>query len=532
MAELNKENKLGFASFKDFLDNKTEDSLKKRYLYKLFANFVGFLVNIGVALIVPRSLKAKAYGDFSFLTNFFTRLVGFLDMGTATCFYTKLSKRQSETGLVTFYFYFTVIISLLIAGFTLIAHLTLSYEHIWPGQAVFYIYLAAGWAILSWIIQVLHSIADAYGVTVLAEFARLSQKLVFLVMIIFLFVVKRLNLSNFFFCHFLAFFFLAIALVWILIKKKCLSNFSWLLSLKKIWNYIQEFYQYCYPLFIFLIVGMITGIFDRWLLQYYRGSVEQGFYSLSYQIGVICFLFTGAMTPLLMREFSIASHNKDNARMTYLFRRYIPLLYSIAAYFSCFVAINANKIVHIIGGNFDGAIKAVTVMAFYPIHQTYGQLSSSIFYATGRTKLYSNISIISLLAGLPVTYFLIAPNNKMGLNAGATGLAIKMVLLNFIGVNIQVFLGMRFLHLSFWYNLIHQFLSVGSLITLALCSSIVIKHAPYIGSITILNFLLAGIFYTVMVMTVAYLFPFLFGMRRKDINSIISIVSHKFTAEK
>jgi hypothetical protein len=188
--------------------------------------------------------------------------------------------------------------------------------------------------------------------------------------------------------------------------------------------------------------------------------------------------------------------------------------------------------VHIIGGNFDGAIKAVTVMAFYPIHQTYGQLSSSIFYATGRTKLYSNISIISLLAGLPVTYFLIAPNNKMGLNAGATGLAIKMVLLNFIGVNIQVFLGMRFLHLSFWYNLIHQFLSVGSLITLALCSSIVIKHAPYIGSITILNFLLAGIFYTVMVMTVAYLFPFLFGMRRKDINSIISIVSHKFTAEK
>jgi hypothetical protein len=78
-------------------------------------------------------------------------------------------------------------------------------------------------------------------------------------------------------------------------------------------------------------------------------------------------------------------------------------------------------------------------MTFYPIHQTYGQLSSSIFYATGQTKLYSNIGIITILAGLPVTYLLIAPADKMGLNAGATGLAIKMVLLNFISVNIQVF---------------------------------------------------------------------------------------------
>ena len=120
----------------------------------------------------------------------------------------------------------------------------------------------------------------------------------------------------------------------------------------------------------------------------------------------------------------------------------------------------------------------------------------------------------------------------MGLNAGATGLAVKMVLLNFISVNIQVYFGMRFLKLSFWNNVIHQLLSIGSLVILSLCASIAVKNVLSIGTSTIYNILLAGFFYTVMVMVVVYSFPFLFGVRRKDIHSIISLVTNKFTLAK
>ena len=99
-----------------------------------------------------------------------------------------------------------------------------------------------------------------------------------------------------------------------------------------------------------------------------------------YQIGSLCFLFTGAMTPLFTRELSIAFSNGDLPRMAELFRRYIPMLYSIAAFFSCFIAVQADKVVYIFGGNkFEGAATAVTIMAFYPLHQTYGQLSGSVF---------------------------------------------------------------------------------------------------------------------------------------------------------
>ena len=143
------------------------------------------------------------------------------------------------------------------------------------------------------------------------------------------------------------------------------------------------------------------------------------------------------MTPLITREFAISFGEKDLREMARLFRRYIPMLYAIAAYFACFIAVEASKVTFIMGGEkFQHAALAVMIMAFYPIHQTYGQLSGSVFYATGQTALYRNIGVAFMLIGLPVTYFLIAPPEKFGLNAGATGLAIKMVAIAFFSVNV------------------------------------------------------------------------------------------------
>lgn len=276
-------------------------------------------------------------------------------------------------------------------------------------------------------------------------------------------------------------------------------------------------------------MGLITGILDRWLLQVFSGSVQQGFFGLSYQIGALCFLFTSAMTPLLMREFSIAFGNKDLTQMSVLFRRYIPLLYSIAAYFSCFIALQADKVIYIFGGNkYKGAIMAVTIMAFYPIHQTYGQLSGSVFYATGQTALYRNIGVIFMLIGLPVTYFLIAPPEKMGLNAGATGLAIKMVFIQFIAVNVQLYYNAKLLKLSFWKYLGHQILSVGCLLVIATIVTLGVDKVLGISERIISSFLLAGVFYTLMVICLVYSLPVIFGLKRQDVKSLIEMFRKNF----
>lgn len=498
-----------------------EDSLKKRYFYKLSTNLVGLIINMVTQAIIPRGLGPKAYGDFNFLSSFFAEVTAFLDMGTSIGFYTKLSQRQRDTGLATFYMYFTIIASLMVISFVFLAHTTASYKQFWPGQKMLYVYMAAVLGILAWIVQVLNKMADAYGITVSAELTRMLQRGLGLILLILLFIFSHLNLTNFFYYHYLLLIFLGVAFIWSMKRKGHLEIQSYRLPFIQVRNYFKEFYTYSHPLFVYALIGLIVGILDRWLLQYFSGSIQQGFFGLSYQIGAACFLFTSAMTPLLMREFSIAYGKQDLSEMARLFRRYIPLLYSIAAYFSCFIAVQSDKVVYIFGGDkFKESAAVLTIMAFYPIHQTYGQLSGSVFYAAGQTALYRNIGVIFMLIGLPVTFFLIAPADKMGLNMGATGLAIKMVILQFIGVNVMLSFNAKFLNLSFWKYAAHQLISIFCLLSVSFLATFIVDTFLNIDRNIITSFALSGILYTAMIFLLVYIFPILFGLKREDFSLI------------
>lgn len=503
------------------------DSLKKRYFAKLFANLVGLAIALVTEAIIPRGLGPRAYGNFSFLSNFFNRIVGFLDMGTSTGFYTKLSQRQQDFGLVSFYLLFAGLVSFLVFVFVGCIHVTGVYTTLLPEQTSFYIYLAAVWGILTWLVQILNKMADAYGVTVSTEIARILQKGLGFVLILALFLTNQLNLSNLFYYHYCILIFLTLAFIWVMEHNGHSLRQSWRLSWNKTKAYTKEFYDFSHPLFVGALVGLIIGFLERWMLQMFGGSLQQGFYGLSYKIGAVCFLFTSAMTPLIVREFAIAFDKKDIREMARLFRRYIPMLYAISAYFACFIAVQASKVTYIMGGEkFNQATLAVMIMAFYPIHQTYGQLSGSVFMATGQTGLYRNIAIIFSLIGLPLTYFLIAPGDKMGLNAGASGLAIKMVVLQFIAVNVQLYFNARLLNLRFWRYLGHQFVSMGILLILALLTRLLIDHVLILDSVLI-SFLINGIIYSILVAGLLMAFPIIFGLNRNDIRSFKQMVFQK-----
>jgi len=505
-----------------------EDSLKKRYIYKLSTNLTSAVINFLTQAIIPRGLGPKAYGDFNFLNNFFSEFINFFDMGTSFAFYTKLSQRKRESGLVFFYLYFCGIIFLLVFGFVIITNFTSLYVKIWPMQQLFYIYLAAFFSILTWFAQrILTSILDAYGITVFAEKVKIFFKIVGLVLISLLFIYRQLNLTTFFYYNYFVLLLLTAAFFVGIKQSGYFSWKVWQLTLEQIRRYLSEFYRYSHPLFIYILVGLIVGIFDRWLLQVYGGSVQQGFFSLSYQIGILCFLFTGAMTPLIMREFSISFGKQDLIHMAYIFRRYIPLLYSIAAYFSCFIAFQADKVIYIFGGSaYREAVMVVIIMAFYPIHQTYGQLSNSMFYATGQTRLYRNIGVTFMLIGLPLTYILIAPKAKMGFDTGAAGLAVKMVLLQFITANVMLYFNAKFLKLPFWKYFGHQIVSLAFLLILASISVFTVNKIFCVRNI-IMNIIVSGSIYTLLVVSIIYYVPLLFGLTKGDIQHIIQIIHAK-----
>ncbi len=508
-----------------------EDSLKKRYLAKLSTNFVGLLIALVTQSIIPRGLGPKAYGDFNFLTNFFTEVTSFLDMGTSIGFYTKVSQRQDDFGIVSFYFRFTVLTVLIIGAIVAIVHFTGNESILWPDQKIKFVYMASIWGALTWISMVLIKLTDAYGETVVSEKVRILQKSAGIFLILLLYYSETLDLTNFFYFNYIIIAFLIILLIYVLNKKKEILRESWRLTNKKLKSYTKEFYNYSYPLFIYALVGLAVGVLDRWILQYFSGSIEQGFFGLSYQIGAVCFVFSSAMTPLITRSFSIAYNNNDIKEMASVFRRYLPLLYAVAAYLSCFVSIQAEAATLIVGGGeFKGALIPVSLMALYPIHQTYGQLSGSVFYATGNTKLYRNIGIFCMILGLPMTYFFMAPSEYLGLSLGASGLAFKLLAFNFILVNIQLYYNSIKLKLNFFYYFVHQFV----VITVFLSISFFVKTYVYkiymklgiqnsfiIENKIIILFFISGLIYSLLILFSIVLIPQIIGMNKKEFLDLI-----------
>lgn len=280
-------------------------------------------------------------------------------------------------------------------------------------------------------------------------------------------------------------------------------------------RHAKDFFDYSSPLIVYGLAGFLTAIAERWLLQRFAGSAEQGFYGLSFRIGTICFMFTGALTPLLMREFSRAFGDKDIAQIRYLFQRYIPCLYTLAAYFAIFVAIQAEKVSYILGGGeFEGATMAICIMAFYPLHRTYGQLSSSLFYATDQTRLYRNIGVTAMLFSLPLTYFLIGPKSGLALDLGSTGLAIKMVVLQFAVVNLHLWYNTRYLKISFGKYIFHQFFVI---IVLTLGAWTVSYLTDWLVGNIWISFFISGAIYTFITALSIILCPFLIFMTHSEL---------------
>lgn len=176
------------------------------------------------------------------------------------------------------------------------------------------------------------------------------------------------------------------------------------------------------------------------------------------------------------------------------------------------------------GDRFGQAAIPVAIMVLYPIHQTYGQLSGSVYYATGRTKLYRNVGIFIMLLGLITTYFLVAPAELMGLDLGSVGLAIKMVAVQFVQVNIYLWFNARFLGISFSNLLIRQFTSIATL-GLPAWLAAVIADSLVIGFLG--SFFTAGVIYAFFLMIIVYLFPSTFSSTRREIRDVLLFAKRK-----
>ncbi len=492
-----------------------EDSLKTRYLFKLGTNLIGIPIGLVTMSIIPRGLGVTAYGNFSFLSSFFSSTVSFVNLGTSDAFYTKLSKRPNDEALKKFYWNLVIILTLLLMAFVAVSVISGFQPKLWPDQLLKHIFMGLLFGYLYWYSQIILKIVDAYAVTREGELIRMAQKVLRLILLIPMFLLDWFTLDLFFIYNYVIMLFSIVGWIRILHKHDIRVFPKIKLDRKSLKGYASEFYNYSAPLIIYAFAGTFAEIFDRWILQQSGGSSEQGYYGLAYQVGTICFLFTSAMTPLIFREFSVAISKKDLNKTRDLFRRHIPMLYAIAAYLGIFISFQAENVGFIIAGeDFSGAYWSIVIMAIYPIHQTYGQLSGSLFLASDNTRLYRNIGVSIFAAGIPVSYILISDNELFGLDLGGIGLSIKMIAFQFIMVNIQLWYNTRYLKTRFMDYFIHQIYTIIFFAIAAYLSKVVtdIFLTDKIG-----NFIVCGIIYTIFVGVIAIVHPQIFSLSRAEL---------------
>lgn len=484
-----------------------ETSLKKRYVIKLLANITSGIIGAILVVLVPKALGAVAYGQFIYIQSFFTQCIGFLDAGSSIAFFTKLSARNSRKELINFYFLFSFLLLAILFVFVLFVDFFEYTQFFLPDIPKEYIYIGLYFGFFSWFTQIFIKIADAYALTVSVELIKIAHKILSLFLLFYFVYGLVFDLTIYFYFHYISLFsFIGIVSI-LFIKKDIFDNTLFRVQFD-FESIAKEFVEFCSPLVIYSLVSVVIGLFDIWLLQKVSGSLQTGFYGLAYSLVAMSFLFTSAMTPIITREFSKAYELKDLEQMRSLFFRYIPMLYSIAAYFGIFIAFQSENVLFIFTDEqFKDVFWVLVIMAFYPLHQTYGQLSGSIFYATGQTKLYKNIGIFTAIVGAFLTVGCVYI-----LELGAIGLALKMIIVQLLGANMQLYFNSKFLDFKMLRFLLHQIYSIIFFSLLAFLSSIVVSiFSP------IINFLISGILYTLLVIIFTYLFPVVFATTKDEI---------------
>ena len=412
------------------------DSILRRFGATLATNAVASGVAFTASLLIARGLGPQSYGDYSFLIASFGALNTWLELGTPTAFYTFLSKGR-DARAHAFAYAFWLALRLIFVG-TVIALLPRPWlDRVWLGNPrglVFGAFAAFFGSVVvrDYVVQV----AESARKTVFVQSSLAALSLTHLAFIVLLRATGTLSVPALFSLLAAEY---AVLAIW----------FSWRFDRALLgpagagpdWRTLVERYaKYCAPIALYAALGFAADFGDRWLLQRFGGSVQQGFFSIGQQFATITLLATISLLNIFWKEIASAEELADRARTRELYGRSSRLLFFVSAAGGCFLAPHSRALLELAaGGRYADAAPALALMLLYPAFQSLGQLNGAFFYATEDVRTHVSISSIGLALGLPLTYLALAPRDAFvpGLALGAVGLAARLWLVQAAIVSLQ-----------------------------------------------------------------------------------------------
>jgi O-antigen/teichoic acid export membrane protein len=513
----------------------SDSTLKIRFVIKLMSNFINAALSLLTINLTTRALGPESLGQYDFSNQSCSLIITFLSLGAGSSFFNWISREKTDRALagVLSFGAITICIFFMQALFAGITILTGLQNKFWPGIPTELIFWGVVFSELTFAMQVATFWSDGQAYTVGAEVLKLVIAVVRSGILLILFLEESLNLRGFYSLQAAALGLNLILLVWWLWKKCSFSQAlrTWKQHVPDFWRHLRS---YGGPLVVYGWIGVAYDYFDSWILQFASGSAEQGYFGFANRLAGIIFLFSSALTPIFTREITSAHHDGNQSRFTNLILK-IKIPVAITSFLACFTAVNAEQFSQALGGsNFGAAAMTVGIMSLYPIHQTFGQLIGSIFFATGNTRVYARYGSVNLVLGIVTAFILLAPKSGSlyfpGLQLGSLGLAIKMTLVQFVSTNVLLFISSSFSGVKYSVWLKFQILTVALPLIIAslaqLGAQIAASSYPFsflngLGSSSVSYFCIVfgGIIYCIAIAILVLINPSFINLHRGQILS-------------
>jgi O-antigen/teichoic acid export membrane protein len=500
----------------------TTMSIKKRYLSSIFANTTRSGLSFLTGLLLARFLGPVDYGRLSFLLASFLAIKQILDAASSSAFFTFISQRQRSKTFIEYYWIwvgFQFLVPAIIISFLLPDSWM---ESIWKGEERGLIVIAFIASFVQTTVWTNASqMAEAQRETIKVQSINTLVVGVHLLIVLLLWYLGQLAIVYILIALILEFG-IASLIAFRLYKIHIETDDTLTIDTPK--TVFKEFWNYCLPFIPYSFLGFLHDFLDRWMLQNWGGASEQAYYSISYQFAGVALLATSSILRIFWKEIAEAYYQKDFDTVHQLYTKSLKGLYFIGAVLAGGLIPWTEEIVKItLGEKYITGAPTMMLMFLYPIHQSMGQITGTVLYATGHTRLQVIYGMFFMALSLVVAYFFMAPNNAIvpGLNLSSKGLAYKMVLVQFLGVNVLAFFIARLFHWKYdWFFQVTSLaltLSIGWSVSYLVNKLIGNDFSIYILSNQFVKMIVAAPIYLICILGLLYVRPSIAGITREEI---------------
>ena len=487
----------------------------KRSLFSIITNVIKAFLSLLTGLLIARGLGPNDYGILTFLLASFAAIGSLFDVGTSSAFFSFISKKSQPKSI---YFLYSIWLlfqfSILFLFISFVAP-TSWINEIWQGQmksrillAFFTVFIQQKiWTMMSHICE--------------------SQRLTYFIQLINL-IIAFIHFGLIFLMYFLNALTIKIIFIFILFEFVVATFLCWKYvnirysdETKSFRKGFHEYKNYCSPLLLYTIVGFFAGFLDTWLLQRYGGSIEQAYYGVGYRFSAISLIALQSIIKVLWKEVSELNEKNENERVANIYIKTNHSLFLFGVFISGMFIPWSSEIISLTIGKpyLDGSF-VLALMFLYPIHQSLGQINSTMYYALELTKPHAIISIFFMFFSILLAYFFIGPSDGLvpGLNLGSTGLALKMILIQFLAVSFSNW----WLHKNqgWEFSISYQFVGIAIFILTGfgckLAAELILSNTNILSKIIFMTFL-----YIILSAVIIYSMPWLLKLTRIEIKDYI-----------